>query len=397
MIIKPVIKNNISVRVHPVGCKENVKRQIQVTKERGTFKGPKKVLIIGGSSGYGLASRITLGFGAGSDTINVSYEAPPKKGTKTGTAGWWNNVFFQQYAEKEGLNYKDFVGDAFSLEMKKNVVEYIKKEFGKIDLLVYSLASNKRKDPHTGELYESSLKTIGEKVEGYSLDIGEKKLIHQVMEPATEEEIRQTVKVMGGEDWQMWVDMLQEEDLLAPNFKTVSYTYIGSKATYPIYNEGTIGKAKEHLEQTAKKLKENLKTIDGDARISSSKAIVTKASAYIPIFPVYGAILYKVMKEEGTHEREIEQKNRLFRDMIYGENPIIDEQGRYRPDFIELDEKVQAKVERALQEATPETIEEYGDLEGFIEDFMKINGFCFDGVDYDKDIDLKEYEKIVLK
>ncbi|MBF7095927.1 enoyl-ACP reductase FabV [Alkalibacter mobilis] len=397
MIIKPVVKNNICVRVHPIGCKENVRRQIDYVKEAGKFKGPEKVLIIGGSSGYGLASRIALGFGCGASTINVSFELPPKGKSKTGTAGWWNNVFFQQFAREEGLEFKDFVGDAFSKEMKDQVISYIKDKYGKIDLLIYSLASNRRTDPTDGTTYSSVLKSIGEEVRGYSIDINSLNLKEEVMEAATEEEIQDTIKVMGGEDWKMWVDMLEEEGVLAEGFKTIAYTYLGSKATYPIYKDGTIGQAKKHLEKTASILQASIgEKYHGEALISSSKAIVTKASIYIPIFPVYGAVLYKVMKEAGTHEGEIEQKYRLFRDMIYGENRIVDENGRVRPDNLELEEEIQNKVESILKDVTNENVRDITDIEGFVEDFMKINGFEFDNVDYGEDVDLEELAKIEL-
>lgn len=396
MIIKPAIKNNICVRVHPIGCKENVKRQIDYVKEKGSFKGPKNVLIIGGSSGYGLASRVTLGFGCHANTINVSFEIEPKK-NKTGTAGWWNNIFFQKFAKEEGLQYKDFIGDAFSFEMKEQVIDYIKKEYGKIDLLVYSLASNRRTDPLTGETYISSLKSIGKTVDGYSIDINKECLKYEKMEEATAEEIQNTIKVMGGEDWNLWIDALMKEDLLEEGFKTVSYTYLGSPATYDIYHEGTIGKAKDHLEETARALNTTLKEkYDGQASISASKAIVTKASIYIPIFPVYGAILYKLMKEAGTHEGEIEQKYRLFKDMIYGEDPIIDEVGRYRPDHLEQDEVLQEKGKEILNKINNGNLHELSDVKGFIDDFMKINGFNFDTVDYEEDVDMEALNEIEL-
>ncbi|MPW26379.1 enoyl-[acyl-carrier-protein] reductase FabV [Alkalibaculum sp. M08DMB] len=396
MIIKPVIKNNICIRVHPLGCKENVKRQIEYVESQESFKGPKNVLIIGGSSGYGLASRISLGFGCKSNTINVSFEVEPKK-NKTGTAGWWNNVYFQHYAKKAGLKYKDFVGDAFSLEMKDQVMTYIKKEYGKIDLLIYSLASNRRTDPYTGETYISTLKSINKEVKGYTIDINNELLKEEKMEAATPEEIQNTIKVMGGEDWKIWIDMLDEADLLNEGFKTVAYTYLGSPATYEIYHHGTIGMAKNHLDETAAVMNPILKKkYNGEALISASKAIVTKASVYIPIFPVYGAILYKLMKEAGTHEGEIEQKYRLFKDMIYGEQPIIDEVNRLRPDNLEQDEQLQEKVKEILANINNENLHELSDIKGFISDFMKINGFDFENVDYNEDVDMDALSEIEL-
>lgn len=397
MIIKPVIKNNICIRVHPLGCKENVRRQIEYVKEQGTFEGPKNVLIVGGSSGYGLASRITLAFACKANTINVSFEIEPR-GNKTGSAGWWNNIFFQQYAKEAGLDYKDFIGDAFSLEMKKKVMDYIREAYGKIDLLVYSIASNRRTDPITGETYQSTLKSIGKEIKGYTIDINNRKLKEEKMEEATPEEIQNTIKVMGGEDWQMWVDMLLEENLLSDGFKTVAYTYLGSPATYEIYHYGTIGMAKNHLEETAAKLNPKLKEeVNGEALISASKAIVTKASVYIPIFPVYGAILYKLMKKVGTHEGEIEQKYRLYKDMIYGDSPIIDEVNRLRPDNYEQDETMQKEVNQLLSDINDDNFLELTDVQGFIDDFMKINGFNFDNINYEEDVDLESLNKLKLK
>ncbi|MFZ7134553.1 MAG: enoyl-ACP reductase FabV [Eubacteriales bacterium] len=397
MIIKPVIKNNICIRVHPLGCKENVRRQIEYVKKQGSFQGPKNVLIIGGSSGYGLASRISLAFGCNANTMNVSFEIEPKN-NKTGSAGWWNNIFFQQYAKEAGFNYKDFVGDAFSLEMKKEVMAYIRNVYGKIDLLVYSLASNRRIDPFTGETYHSTLKSIGKEIEGYTIDINDRTLKRQHMEEASPEEIESTIKVMGGEDWKLWTALLLEEGLLDEGFKTVAYTYLGSPATYDIYHYGSIGMAKNHLEETAAQLNPILnQKVKGKALISASKAIVTKASVYIPIFPVYGAILYKLMKEAGTHEGEIEQKYRLFKDMIYGENPIIDEVGRLRPDNLEQDENTQKEVNRLLSEINDDNFLQLTDVEGFIDDFMKINGFNFNNINYEEDVDLESLNKLKLK
>ncbi|MFZ7121709.1 MAG: enoyl-ACP reductase FabV [Eubacteriaceae bacterium] len=397
MIIKPVIKNNICIRVHPLGCKENVRRQIEYVKNEGEFEGPKNVLIIGGSSGYGLASRVTLAFACKANTINVSYEVEPKR-NKTGTAGWWNNIFFQQFAQEAGLNCKDFIGDAFSIEMKEKVLEYIKKEYGKIDLLIYSLASNRRTDPYTTQTYNSTIKSIGKEVNGYSIDINSMKLKEETMEMATQEEIESTIKVMGGEDWNIWVDMLSEAGVLNEGFKTIAYTYLGSPATYEIYRHGTIGMAKNHLDETAQKLSPILKErYNGEALISASKAIVTKASIYIPIFPVYGAILYKIMKEEGTHEGEIEQKYRLFKDMLYGNKRISDESNRLRPDNLELDKEVQRKVNDILKNVNNDNIDELTDIKGFIDDFMKINGFNFENIDYNEEVDLEELNRIILK
>lgn len=397
LIIKPIIKSNISLRTHPLGCKENVRQQIGFVNNSEKYKGPKNVLIIGGSSGYGLASRISLAFGAGANTINVSYEAPPK-GNKTGSAGWWNNIFFQQYAQKAGLEFKDFVGDAFSLEMKNSLVDYIKSTVGKIDLLVYSLASNRRVDPLSGELYTSTIKSTTGQLEGWTINIKDLTLKNQVMEEASEEEINNTIKVMGGEDWNLWIDTLSEAGVLADDFKTISYTYIGPEVTHSIYRNGTIGAAKKHLEKTCKEINEKLtQSCNGKAYISSSKAVVTKASAYIPMIPVYGSALSKVMKEMGIDEDCIRQKHRLFKDMVYGDNPVMDAEGRFRPDHFEMQEDVQKKVTEIMDSVTLDNFKEITDAEGFIKEFMQLNGFCFDGLDYEEDVDMEKLSLLTLK
>ncbi len=395
MVIKPKLKGSLALTNHPIGAKEFVKRQIDYIKSQDKYTGPKKVLIIGASSGYGLASRISLAFGAGADTIGVAFEKGIE-GKRIGTAGWWNTIAFTEAAKEEGLTAKNFIGDAFSNEMKADVIKYIKEEFGgKIDLLIYSLASGMRTDPKDGVTYRSALKSTKGEIVGPSINIEKDAMEETTMGVATPEEIQSTVKVMGGEDWKLWVDALDEAGVLTDGFKTVAYSYLGPKVTYGIYKDGTIGAAKRDLEHTSDVLNDFLKKkYNGEAYVSLSKALMTKASAVIPIFPLYAALLYRVMKEKGIHEGTIEQKHRLLKDMIYGGKPEIDEERRLRPDNWEMREDVQAEVETLWDKVTPENFKEISDYEGARKEFMQLNGFDFDNVDYDADIDLEELAKL---
>ena len=391
MVIKPRLKGSLALTAHPAGCEEFVKRQIDYVKKSDKYSGPKKVLIIGSSSGYGLASRISLAFGAGADTIGVAFEKGVE-GKRVGTAGWWNTVAFTEEARKEGLIAKNFMGDAFSDEIKENVIEYIKKEFGgKIDLLIYSLASGVRTDPKTGITYRSALKSTTNEIEGPTINLEKENIENGKMEVATEEELISTVKVMGGEDWKLWIEALDEADVLTEGFKTVAYSYLGPKVTYGIYKEGTIGAAKRDLERTSNELNDYLgKKYHGEAYVSLSKALMTRASAVIPVFPLYAALLYKIMKEKGIHEGTIEQKHRLLKDMIYGDHKELDSDRRLRPDNWEMREDVQSAVESLWDKVTPENFKELTDYAGVREEFMNLNGFDFDNVDYDQDLDLDE-------
>ena len=391
MVIKPRLKGSLALTAHPAGCEEFVKRQIDYVKKSDKYSGPKKVLIIGSSSGYGLASRISLAFGAGADTIGVAFEKGVE-GKRVGTAGWWNTVAFTEEARKEGLIAKNFMGDAFSDEIKENVIEYIKKEFGgKIDLLIYSLASGVRTDPKTGITYRSALKSTTNEIEGPTINLEKENIENGKMEVATEEELISTVKVMGGEDWKLWIEALDKADVLTEGFKTVAYSYLGPKVTYGIYKEGTIGAAKRDLERTSNELNDYLgKKYHGEAYVSLSKALMTRASAVIPVFPLYAALLYKIMKEKGIHEGTIEQKHRLLKDMIYGDHKELDSDRRLRPDNWEMREDVQSAVESLWDKVTPENFKELTDYAGVREDFMNLNGFDFDNVDYDQDLDLDE-------
>lgn len=395
MVIKPRLKGSLALTNHPIGAKEFVKRQIDYIKSQDKYTGPKKVLIIGSSSGYGLASRISLAFGAGADTIGVAFEKGVE-GKRVGSAGWWNTIAFNEAAKEEGLVSKNFMGDAFSDEMKADVIKYIKEEFGgKIDLLIYSLASAVRTDPKDGVTYRSALKSTKEEIVGPSINLEKEAMEETVMGVATPEEIHSTVKVMGGEDWKLWVDALDEAGVLTDEFKTVAYSYLGPKVTYGIYKDGTIGAAKRDLEHTSDVLNDFLKKkYNGEAYVSLSKALMTKASAVIPIFPLYAALLYRVMKEKGIHEGTIEQKHRLLKDMIYGGKPEIDEERRLRPDNWEMREDVQSEVEALWDKVTPENFKEISDYKGAREEFMQLNGFDFDNVDYDADIDLEELAKL---
>ena len=391
MVIKPRLKGSLALTAHPAGCEEFVKIQIDNVKKSDKYSGPKKVLIIGSSSGYGLASRISLAFGAGADTIGVAFEKGVE-GKRVGTAGWWNTVAFTEEARKEGLIAKNFMGDAFSDEIKENVIEYIKKEFGgKIDLLIYSLASGVRTDPKTGITYRSALKSTTNEIEGPTINLEKENIENGKMEVATEEELISTVKVMGGEDWKLWIEALDKADVLTEGFKTVAYSYLGPKVTYGIYKEGTIGAAKRDLERTSNELNDYLgKKYHGEAYVSLSKALMTRASAVIPVFPLYAALLYKIMKEKGIHEGTIEQKHRLLKDMIYGDHKELDSDRRLRPDNWEMREDVQSAVESLWDKVTPENFKELTDYAGVREEFMNLNGFDFDNVDYDQDLDLDE-------
>lgn len=375
------LKGNIARSVNPFGCRQEVLNEINYVKAKGQYAGAKKVLVLGASSSYGLASRITNAFGAGADTIGVSFERGPKNEEQLGTAGWYNNIFFKEFAEKEGLIAKNFVGDAFSLEMKEQVIAYIKESFGgKIDLVVYSLASPKRIDPKTGKTWVSALKPIDNAVTGENINLEIEEIFEQTVEPATQEEIDGTIKVMGGEDWEWWIELLKEANVLAEGFKTVLYSYIGPKMTHAFYHDGSLGLAKDQAEESAARISENLSDLHGEALICVSKAVTTKASVVIPILPKYMIALFKVMSDEGTHETPIMHKDRVYREMIYGNKPNYDEKGRLRPDSWELKPETQAKVEALFNQINNDNFKT--NLTGydiFRKEFLNINGFDVDG------------------
>ncbi|HAN68595.1 MAG TPA: bifunctional NADH-specific enoyl-ACP reductase/trans-2-enoyl-CoA reductase, partial [Halieaceae bacterium] len=344
MIIKPRVRGFLCTTTHPVGCATNVRNQIDYVQQQGPLaNGPKRVLVIGASTGYGLASRITAAFGAGAATLGIFFE---KEGTesKPGTAGWYNSAAFHSAAEAEGLYAKSINGDAFSDEVKQKAIATIREDMGQVDLVVYSLASPRRQHPVTGVVHNSTLKPIGKPTvqKGVNTDKQEVQDFH--LEPATQEEIDNTVAVMGGEDWQMWMEALDAAGVLAAGAKTTAYTYIGEKMTWDIYWHGTIGAAKQDLDRRVEGIRERLSAHGGDARVSVLKAVVTQASAAIPAMPIYLAILFKVMKARGIHEGCIEQVDGLFRNALYNPSPALDEMGRLRADGKELDPAVQSEV-----------------------------------------------------
>ncbi|MGV1004737.1 MAG: enoyl-ACP reductase FabV [Candidatus Nanopelagicales bacterium] len=388
--VEPKMMGNIARSVNPLGCQAMVAADIEYVKAQGTFEGPKKALILGASSSYGLATRIVAAFGAGADTIGVSFERGPKDPSNLGTAGWYNNIYFREQAEAAGLVAKNFIGDAFSTEMKQQVIDYIKNEFGgQVDLVIYSLASPKRVDPATGQAWSSTLKPIGRAVTGRNINLETESLVETTVEAATPEEIEGTIKVMGGEDWALWIDALLAEGALAEGAKTVLYSYIGPSMMDDFYRGGTLGKAKEQAEATALELDKLLKDkLNGQAVVCVSKAVTTKASAVIPTLPLYCCALYRVMQEKGTHETPIMHKDRVLRTMLYGDAPEYDAQGRLRPDSWELDPATQARVSELVAQITPENIT--SDLTGydiFRKEFLALNGFLEgvpDTFDYDQ-------------
>ena len=386
MIISPKIRGFICTTAHPEGCAAHVQEQIDYVKSKPALaNAPKRVLVVGSSTGYGLASRIVPAFGGGASTIGVFFE---KEGVekKTASAGWYNSVAFEEAAKKEGLYAKSFNGDAFSNEMKARVIEAIKADLGQIDMVIYSLASPRRTDPDTGEVYKSVLKPTGVTYTNKNLNTDKKEIETVTIEPANEDEIAQTVKVMGGEDWKLWIDAMKEAGVLADGFKTVAYSYIGPELTWAIYTDGTIGRAKQHLEETAKGM--NAAFGAGTAVVSVNKALVTQASSAIPVVPLYISILYKLMKAKGLHEGCIEQIHRLFADH-YGAagGPQLDEKGRIRIDDWEMKPEIQADIEAIWDKVETANIDELTDFAGYQEEFYRLFGFGLDGVDYGAETD----------
>jgi len=387
MVIKPRVRGFLCTTTHPEGCRENVRRQIAHVQSGGPLSnGPKRVLVLGASTGYGLASRITAAFGCGAATIGVFFE---KEGSerKPGTAGWYNAAAFHEQAEVAGLYAKSFNGDAFSDDMKTQVIDLIKADLGQIDLVVYSLAAPRRTHPKTGVVHSSTLKPIGSDTTQKGVNTDKEEIQEYHLEAATQEEIDNTVAVMGGEDWQMWIEALDEAGVLAEGAKTTAYTYIGEKITWDIYWHGTIGAAKQDLDKRVVDIRALLARQDGDARVSVLKAVVTQASAAIPAMPIYLAILFKVMKARGVHEGCIEQVNRLFRESLYGDARGVDEEGRLRADNLELDPEVQAEVATIWEQIDTDNLKDLSDFDGYRREFLQLFGFEVDGVDYDADVD----------
>jgi enoyl-[acyl-carrier protein] reductase / trans-2-enoyl-CoA reductase (NAD+) len=386
MIIEPRMRGFICLTAHPVGCEQNILNQINYIKSKGHVNGPKKVLVIGASTGFGLSSRITSAYASNASTIGVFFEKPAADG-KTASTGWYNTAAFEKQAHKDGLYSKSINGDAFSNEIKRKALDLIKADLGQIDLVIYSLASPVRTNPNTGIMHKSVLKPIGRSYTSKTVDFHTGKVSEVSIEPANEEEIENTLAVMGGEDWAMWMDALQNENLLAPNAMSIAYSYIGPALTEAVYRKGTIGRAKDHLEATAFNITEKMKTLGGKAYVSVNKALVTQASSAIPVIPLYMSILFKIMKAEGTSEGCIEQIQRLFKDRLYTGNPIpTDELGRIRIDDWEMKPAVQAKVAELWETATSENLASIGDLEGYSHDFYKLFGFKVGGVDYAADV-----------
>ncbi|RQO70174.1 bifunctional NADH-specific enoyl-ACP reductase/trans-2-enoyl-CoA reductase [Pedobacter sp. KBW06] len=386
MIIAPRIRGFICLTAHPEGCAQNVLNQINYVKSKGPIDGPKKVLVIGASTGFGLASRITSAFGSDAATIGVYFEKPPAEG-KTASPGWYNTAAFETQAHAAGLYAKSINGDAFSKEIKEKTLALIKADLGQIDLVIYSLASPKRVHPVTGVTHNSVLRPIGEVFSNNTVDFHTGVVSEISIQPANEEDIENTVAVMGGEDWAMWIDELKAAGLLAEGATTVAYSYIGPALTEAVYRKGTIGRAKDHLEATAFTITDKLKDIKGKAYVSVNKALVTQASSAIPVIPLYISLLYKVMKAEGIHEGCIEQIQRLFKERLYtGAEVLTDAQGRIRVDDWEMREDVQAKVAALWLESTTETLPSTGDLAGYKKDFLNLFGFDVAGIDYEADV-----------
>ncbi len=388
MVITPKIINNICLTTHPEGCEKEVMNQIAYVKSQPKIDMPKRVLVVGCSTGFGLASRISAAFAGGSETLGVSFEKP-QTAKRPGTPGWYNNRAFDMASKEAGLKSFTLDGDAFSDDMKKDAISWIKENWGEVDLVVYSLASPVRTDPETGETYKSVLKPLGKPFTALSVDYMKGTVSEVTIDPAEEDEIEPTVKVMGGEDWIRWMSQLKEAGVLAENCKTVAYSYIGPEVTYAVYREGTIGKAKEHLEASARTLNELLKNLNGQAYVSVNKALVTRSSAVIPVVPLYISLLFKVMKEKGIHEGCIEQMYRLFSDRLFGKGDVpVDSEGRIRIDDWEMREDVQKEVADLWGQVNSENVSELSDIEGFREDYLKLHGFAIDGIDYDKEVDL---------
>ncbi len=389
MIVQPKVRGFICTTAHPEGCAKHVDHWISYVKSQPPIKnGPKKVLIIGASTGFGLASRVVAAFGTGAKTIGVFFEKPASD-KRTASAGWYNTAAFERHAQAEGLYAKSINGDAFSDEIKQKTIELIKADWqGGVDLVIYSIASPRRTHPKTGAVFNSVLKPIGKTYRNKTVDVMNGTVSEISIEPANEQDIENTVAVMGGEDWEFWIEALLKSDCLAHGAKTVAFTYIGPEMTYDIYRNGTIGKAKEHLEATAKNLDKKLqKDVGGHALISVNKALVTQASAAIPVVPLYISLLYRVMKEKKIHEGCAEQMQRLFGEHLY-QSTSRDSENRVRIDDWEMRPDVQAEVARLWEMINSDNIEKISDIEGYRDDFYRLFGFGIRGIDYTKDVDV---------
>ncbi len=387
MIIQPKIRGFICTTAHPLGCAQHVREEIDYVKQQPKIEGPKRVLVIGASTGYGLSSRITSAFMFGAATIGVFFEKPASE-NKTGTAGWYNSLAFEEEAHKAGLYAKSINGDAFSDAIKEETIALIKEELQQVDMVVYSVAAPRRTHPKTGETFTSVLKPVGQAYSSKTVNIQTGAVSMIDLEPATEDEISQTVNVMGGEDWTLWIEALNDAGVLAEGVVTLAYSYIGPELTKPVYRNGTIGRAKDDLEATAHRLTEYLVEKQGKAYVSINKGLVTQSSSAIPVVPLYISLLYKVMKEKGLHEGCIEQITRLFSEKLYGDHqPVLDEHGYVRLDDWEMREDVQQEVKALWEQVTSENFEQIADHEGYRNDFLRLFGFAYDHVDYEQDVD----------
>jgi enoyl-[acyl-carrier protein] reductase/trans-2-enoyl-CoA reductase (NAD+) len=388
MIIEPKILRNICLTAHPLGCSAQVKDQIDYVCGKESLAGTKRTLIVGASNGYGLAARIMAAYGCGADTVGVAYERPGTK-AKPGSAGWYNDIAFRRAAGHDRLGAWSINGDAFSREIKEQTVDLIKDKLGSVDLVVYSIASPRRMDPETGILHSSVIKPIGRPFVEKTVDFQTGEVSEIRAEPASsKKEVKDTVKVMGGEDWALWIEALDAGGLLEEGTTTLAFSYIGSAFTAPIYRDGTIGEAKKHLERTAKTLNRRLAQRGGRALVSVNKALVTRASAVIPAVPLYIALLYRVMKDRGLHEACIQQIDRLFRDFLYSDNPLpTDEEGRIRLDDREMLPEVQEEVRKRWQRVTTENVERLSDIAGFRDEYLRYHGFGVPGIDYGAEVE----------
>ena len=392
MIIKPKYRGFICTTVHPEGCKRNVEDQIEYVKSKGRIDGPKRVLVIGASTGYGLAARIAAAYGLTAGTIGVFFEKSAAN-QKTGSAGWYNNKYFEARAEKDGISAASINGDAFSNEVKEQAVELIRSFMpgGKVDLIVYSLASPKRKDPGSGQVYSSVIKPVGTVYTGKTVDFHTGIVSDISVDPANENEIGETVAVMGGGDWKLWMNKMYQADALSDGVITLAFSYIGPEMTHAIYKDGTIGRAKADLETKSKEINDMLSGIGGKSFVSINKAVVTQSSSAIPVVPLYISLLFKIMKEKGLHENCIEQMYRLFSEKVYnGGNIITDASGRLRLDDLEMKEDVQSEILKMWNKVDTDNICEMSDISDFRNEFFRLFGFARSDIDYEADVNLEE-------
>ena len=386
MIISPKIRGFICTTAHPDGCESHVRQQVDYVKSQAPLdNSPKKVLVIGSSTGYGLASRIVPAFAGGADTLGVFFERPANE-KKSGSPGWYNSYAFEELAKSEGLYAKSINGDAFSDDIKNKTIEEIKKNMGQVDCVIYSLASPRRQDPKSGEIYKSCLKPIGQTYTQKTVNTDKAEVEEITIESANDDEINQTVKVMGGEDWELWIDALREANVLAPSVTTMAYSYIGPELTWSVYKDGTIGRAKIHLEQSCQRINEKIAEDGGRAYVSVNKAVVTQASSAIPVVPLYISVLFKKMKEEGIHEDCIEQIYRLFSERL-SSDPQLDGEGRIRIDDWEMRDDIQQSVAEDWKKINTDNLSEISDFEGYQSDFLKLFGFGIPGINYDAETD----------